>query len=81
MAAAQFGVGGHGQVPLLAGGLLPFGPVFHNGGEHVLALAVGIVHVPVASGSSAIWYLHWLGTMLVCRLLHRRAGYVRFAPV
>src|SRR5206468_13052290 len=48
VAAAQFGVGGHGQVPLLGGGPVPFGPVVHDGGEYVLALAVGVVHGAVA---------------------------------
>ena len=48
MAAAQFGVGGHGQLPLLAGGLLPVGSVGHDGGEDGLALGVGVVHGLVA---------------------------------
>ena len=48
VAAAQFGVGGHGQLPLPAGGLLPVGSVGHDGGEHSLALGVGVVHGLVA---------------------------------
>ena len=48
VAAAQFGVGGDGQVALGAGGLLPVGAVGHDRGEHGLALPVGIVQGLVA---------------------------------
>ena len=48
MPAAQFGVGGDGQLPLLAGGGLPLLPVGHDGGEDGLAFAVGVVHGLVA---------------------------------
>jgi hypothetical protein len=40
VAAAQFGVGGYGQLPLVAGGLFPVGAVGHGDGERALALAV-----------------------------------------
>jgi len=50
VAAAQFGVGGHGQVALLNGGFVPVGAVGHGGGEHVLALSVGVVQRLVAAG-------------------------------
>ena len=46
VAAAQFGVGGDGQVPLGAGGVLPVGAVGHDGGEHGLALPVGLAAGP-----------------------------------
>ena len=46
--AAQLGVGGHGELPLPAGGPVPVGPVGHDGGEHGLAFPVGIAHRPVA---------------------------------
>ena len=49
VAAAEFGVGG-GQVPLVAGGGVPVGPVGHDGGEHLLALAVGVLQGLVADG-------------------------------
>ena len=48
VAAAEFGVGGHGQVTLAAGGRVPVGPVVHHGGEHGLALPVGLVQGLVA---------------------------------
>jgi hypothetical protein len=47
--AAQFGIGGHGQVALGAGSGIPFGPVGHGGGEHLLALPVGLVQRLVAA--------------------------------
>ena len=47
-AAAEFGVGGHGQVTLLAGGRVPVGPVGHDGGEDGLAVPVGLVQGLVA---------------------------------
>ena len=50
VAAAEFGVGGDGQVPLGAGGGVPVGAVGHDGGEDVLALAVGVVQGLVAGG-------------------------------
>jgi hypothetical protein len=48
--AAQLGVGGHGQLPLPAGGLPPAGPVGHDGGEHRFAFPVGVMHGLVADG-------------------------------
>ena len=48
VAAAEFGVGGHGQVALGAGGGVPVGPVGHRGGEDGLALLVGLVQGVVA---------------------------------
>jgi hypothetical protein len=42
--AAQFGIGGDGQLPLLAGGLLPLLPVGHDGGEDGLAFGVSVMH-------------------------------------
>src|SRR5215469_513309 len=48
VAAAQFGVGGHGQLPVLAGGGLPLLPVGHGGGEDGLAFGVCVVHGLVA---------------------------------
>ena len=50
MAAAQLGVGGDGQLPLLAGGPLPVLPVGHGRGEYGLAFTVGVVHGLVAGG-------------------------------
>jgi hypothetical protein len=49
VAAAQFGVGGDGEVALLAGGGFPVGAVRHDGGEQGLALPVGIVQGLVAA--------------------------------
>jgi hypothetical protein len=37
-------------VPLVAGGGVPVGAVGHDGGEHVLALAVGVLQGVVAIG-------------------------------
>jgi hypothetical protein len=37
-------------VALVAGGVVPVGPVGHDGGEHLLALAVGVVQGLVAGG-------------------------------
>ena len=48
VAAAEFGVGGHGQVALGAGGRVPVGPVGHDRGEHGLALPVGLAQSLVA---------------------------------
>jgi hypothetical protein len=48
VAAAEFGVGGHGQVTLGAGGRVPVGPVGHDGGEDGLAVPVGLVQGLVA---------------------------------
>jgi hypothetical protein len=50
VAAAQFGVGGDGQVALGAGGGLPAGAVGHDGGEGSLTAAVGLLQDPVAGG-------------------------------
>jgi len=50
VAAAEFGVGGDGQVPLGAGGLLPVSAVGHHRGEHVLTLLVGLLQGLVAGG-------------------------------
>ena len=50
VAAAEFGVGGHGQVTLGAGGGVPVGPVGHDGGKHGLAVLVGLVQGLVAGG-------------------------------
>src|SRR5207302_304822 len=54
VAAAEFGVGGDGQVPLVAGGGVPVGPVGHDGGEDVLALAVGVLQGLVAGGQLSL---------------------------
>ena len=54
MAAAQFGVGGYGQVALGAGGVLPVGAVGHDGGEDGLALAVGVVQDLVAASQGVL---------------------------
>ena len=51
VAAAQFGVGRHGQVPLLPGRGLPFGAVGHDRGEHGLPLPVGLLQGAVAAGA------------------------------
>jgi len=48
VAAAEFGVSGHGQVTLAAGGRVPVGPVVHHGGEHGLASPVGLMQGLVA---------------------------------
>ena len=48
VAAAEFGVGGDGQVALGAGGGVPVGAVGHDGGEDGLALPVGLVQGVVA---------------------------------
>ena len=50
MAAAQFGVGGDGQLALGAGGGVPVGAVGHRLGEHGLALPVGLLQGLVAGG-------------------------------
>ena len=50
MTAAQLGVGGHGQVPLGARGLVPVGTVGHDRGEGSLALPVGLLQGLVAGG-------------------------------
>jgi hypothetical protein len=44
MPAAQFGVGGHGQVALDTGGGFPVRPVGHDAGEDALAVPVGVLH-------------------------------------
>ncbi len=54
MAAAQFGVGGDGQLALLPGCLVPVGPVGHGRREHGLAFTVGVVHGPVAGGQDLL---------------------------
>jgi hypothetical protein len=54
MAAAQLGVGGHGQVPLVAGGGVPVGPVGHDRGEDGLAVPVGVMHCLVAGGQDPV---------------------------
>ena len=48
VAAAEFGVGGDGQVALGAGGGVPVGAVGHDRGEDGLALPVGLVQGLVA---------------------------------
>ena len=48
VAAAEFGVGGDGQVALGAGGGVPVGAVGHDRGEDGLALPVGLVQGVVA---------------------------------
>jgi hypothetical protein len=51
MATAEFGVGdGDGEVALGAGGGVPVFAVGHGGGEDSLALPVGVVQGPVATG-------------------------------
>ena len=50
MAAAQFGVGGDGQLALGAGGGVPVGAVGHRLGEDGLALPVGLLQGLVAGG-------------------------------
>jgi hypothetical protein len=47
--AAEFGVGGDGQVPLGPGSSVPVGPVGHGHGEDGLALPVGLVQGVVAA--------------------------------
>jgi hypothetical protein len=54
VAAAQLGVGGHGQLALLPGCLVPVGPVGHDRREHGLAFAVGVVHGTVAGGQDLL---------------------------
>ena len=49
VAAAEFGVGGDGQVAPGAGDGVPVGAVGHGGGEDGLALPVGLVQGVVAS--------------------------------
>jgi hypothetical protein len=49
VAAAEFGVGGDGQVPLGAGSGVPVDPVGHGHGEDGLALPVGLVEGVVAA--------------------------------
>src|SRR5206468_1407037 len=53
VAAAQFGVGGDGELALGAGGGLPVGAVGHGLGEHGLALPVGRLQGLVAGGQLA----------------------------
>ena len=48
--AAQLGVGGHRQLPLLPGRGLPFRPVGHDRGEHGLALPVGLLQGAITAG-------------------------------
>ena len=48
VAAAEFGVGGDGQLALGAGRDVPVGPVGHSRGEDGLALPVGLVQGVVA---------------------------------
>ena len=50
VAAAEFGVGGDGQVALGAGGGVPVGAVGHGRGEDGLPLPVGLVQGLVAGG-------------------------------
>ena len=54
VAAAQFGVGGDGQVPGGGGGVLPVLPVGHGLGEGVFALLVGLAQGPVAGGQTLL---------------------------
>jgi len=50
VAAAQFGVGGDGQVAGVLGGVFPLQPVLHGLREGGLLLPVVVVHRPVAGG-------------------------------
>jgi hypothetical protein len=50
VSAAQFGVGGDGQVPGADGGVFPFLPVGHDLGERVFSLLVEVAQGPVAVG-------------------------------
>ena len=50
VAAAEFGVGGDGQVPGTGGGLFPFLPVGHGLGEGLFLLLVVVAQGPVAGG-------------------------------
>ena len=52
VAAARFGIGRHGQLPLIAGGAFPVGPVLQSRGERGLAFLVGVVQGLVAGGQS-----------------------------
>ena len=70
VAAAQFGIGGHGQVALGAGSGIPFGPVGHGGGEHLLALPVGLVQRLVAARQVAL-----AGSVVVVAALAGGAGF------
>src|SRR5271167_1320345 len=54
VAAAQFGVGGDGQVPGGGGGLLPGLPVGHGLGEGVFSLLVEVTQGPVAGGQGLV---------------------------
>ncbi len=56
VAAAQFGVGGDSQLPLLPGCGLPFGAVGHDRGEHGLALPVGLLQGVIAAGPLLVPY-------------------------
>ena len=74
VAAAQFGVGGDGQVPGTGGGLLPVLPVGHGLGEGVFSLLVEVAQGPVAGGQGLVP----LGAVVVAGLagglrLRRRA--------
>ena len=54
VAAAELGVGGDGQVPLGAGGLLPVSAVGHYRGEHGLTLPVGLGQGLIAGGQFSL---------------------------
>jgi hypothetical protein len=56
VAAAKFGGGGYREVALLAGGVVPVGPVGHHGGEDGFALAVGVVQSLVAAGQHLLLF-------------------------
>jgi hypothetical protein len=52
--AAELGVSGYPELPLVAGGAFPVDPVFHGCGQRALALPVGIVHCLVARGQGLL---------------------------
>jgi hypothetical protein len=54
VAAAQFGVGGDGQVPGSGGGVFPVLPVGHGLGEGVFLLLVEVAQGPVAGGQGVV---------------------------
>jgi hypothetical protein len=54
VAAAQLGVGGYRELPLLAGGVVPGRTVGHRSRERGLALPVGVVQGVVAGGQVAL---------------------------
>ena len=79
--AAQFAVGGDGQLPLLTGCCLPLLPVGHDRGEDVLAFAVGVVHGLVAGRQGLLltavscWPWRWaVPASAAARMAARRAS-------